>query len=96
MRKLNNIEPEDRRCCYCETWLDEKNYSKEHVVPRHAGGKIIKPCCKSCNREKGGLLLNEYLSKLSVRLSNMEATNIWYRHIQTKIINVLKMMDCIE
>lgn len=71
------------KCCYCERGLTTKNRTREHVIPRHKGGKIIKIACKYCNQEKGGLMLNSYIQLLELKLSNTkEDTN---RHSVLKI-----------
>jgi len=75
-------------CCYCEIPLSEKNFTKEHVIPKRVGGKIIKPCCKDCNAEKGGLMLNSYivfLNSLDYSVRN-----------QIKIKNANKLAKWIE
>lgn len=56
------------KCCYCEINLNSDNYSKEHVIPKHKGGTIIKPCCKECNFEKGGMMLSSYIKILNKQL----------------------------
>lgn len=52
------------KCCYCEIELDKFTCTREHVIPKHRGGKIIIPCCGECNGEKGGLMLHSYIQIL--------------------------------
>lgn len=72
-------------CCYCECILTGENYTREHVIPRRVGGKIIKPCCRDCNQEKGGLMLKSYIQLLNLKL--MESSGYSLRILQTKIKN---------
>lgn len=62
--KINSYFKSGMRCCYCDEILNENTCTREHVIPKHAGGKIIYPCCKHCNSEKGGLFLDGYIRLL--------------------------------
>jgi hypothetical protein len=53
-----------KKCCYCGCHLTKVNKTREHVIPKHAGGKIIAPCCDNCNTQKGGHTLFEYIEIL--------------------------------
>jgi len=55
-------------CCYCNTMLTPDNCTREHVVPKRVGGKIILPCCQECNTEKGGLMLHSYIQFLCYKV----------------------------
>ncbi len=64
-----SVHPTDSvYCCYCEKNC-LANYSKDHLVPKVKGGKNIihnkRPCCHTCNGEKGYSYLEEYLAYLS-------------------------------
>lgn len=74
-------------CCYCEIQLTEKNYTREHVISKHKGGKVIKPCCRDCNQEKGGLILHSYIQMLNLILADTKTNSELYTITQRKIIN---------
>lgn len=44
----------DNKCCYCGRELVEA--TKDHIIPLHKGGKLVKenviPCCRTCNSKK--------------------------------------------
>lgn len=82
---INRLFDGDVLCCYCETYLTPQNRTKEHVIPKRVGGKIIKPCCRNCNEEKGGLMLHSYIQLLNLQLSDAKPNEI--QRIQTKIKN---------
>ena|ERR1700685_1248274 len=63
-RYLKGSIKKPKICCYCEIRLDEKNYSRDHIVPKSKGGKRCKPCCKTCNFEKKDMTIREYISYL--------------------------------
>jgi hypothetical protein len=52
---------QNKNCCYCETSVPIAKVTREHIIPKHAGGRLVRPCCQACNREKGGMLLDEYI-----------------------------------
>ncbi len=64
------IQELNTTCCYCECIMDFHNgfkpnsATKDHIIPKHKGGKITKPCCFECNQEKGGLMLDSYIQML--------------------------------
>lgn len=52
-------------CCYCNDFLTINNCTREHIIPKSHGGKIIKPCCSNCNSEKANMTLFWYIKWLS-------------------------------
>lgn len=98
--KISTSEPKlkDNRkgykCCYCEIELTPENYTREHVIPKRVGGKIIRPCCKDCNSEKGGLMLKSYIQLLNFKL--LEEKGHPFIILQTKIKNANKIDEEIE
>lgn len=34
--------------------------TRDHIVPRSQGGKIVVPCCKACNHVKADLSIEEW------------------------------------
>lgn len=83
-----------KTCCYCEIKLNGNNGSKEHIIPKHRGGKITRPCCKDCNTEKGGLMLHSYIQFLNLKM--LEVTGIELQKLQTKIANANRLAKEIE
>ena len=84
------------KCCYCEIKLTEKNYTREHVIPKRVGGKIIKPCCNLCNTEKGGLMLHHYIMVLNQLALDSKPNTEAYLRLQTKIKNANRIAIEIE
>ena len=56
------------RCFYCGRRLSLRQVTLDHFLPRAAGGKSevfnLVACCKSCNREKGSALPEDYACPL--------------------------------
>lgn len=75
------------RCCYCEDVLTKDNATREHVIPKHKGGNIIKPCCRHCNSEKGGFMLHTYIDMLNLTLPEYENGTQEFKRLQLKIKN---------
>lgn len=48
-------------CCYCKRTLEPSTskartaMTRDHIVPRHLGGRRTVPCCRQCNQIKGPL-----------------------------------------
>lgn len=57
-----------KRCCYCERVLLPGEVTKEHIIPKSRGGRITRPCCLTCNREKKNMMLIEYVCYLQLKL----------------------------
>lgn len=83
--KFENTVSRDRSCCYCEVRLTADTFTRDHITPKSKGGKIIKPCCKECNFEKGSMLLREYIGFLNGRLFKVKGGEL--TKLQTKIKN---------
>lgn len=85
----------NKKCCYCNIWLTPENCSREHIVPSHAikakthtpVKNNIRPCCKDCNTEKGGMMLNVYIQYLNFCQWKSTVGSNEYKLLQTKIIN---------
>lgn len=56
-------------CAYCSGLSNDSILEIEHIVPRSKGGvnrlSNLSIACRTCNQEKGSLLPNEWLQKLS-------------------------------
>lgn len=64
---MNKVkETQTHICYYCGQLLTDDNFTIDHLIPLSRGGKHkmknLKPCCMSCNREKGSMTRDEYLS----------------------------------
>lgn len=89
------------KCCYCNVYLTspKNNLIKmppttrtmDHVIPKHRGGKILKPCCYACNQEKGGLMLHSYIQMLCLLQNDQKPGSKEYLLTQTKIDNANKI-----
>lgn len=59
-------------CYYCQTPLDAKNTTMDHIVPISRGGKSqrsnLVPACHSCNLEKRSLTPVEWIDYLEKKL----------------------------
>lgn len=75
---LNNANSRsgDTCCCYCgvQMLIREKRdpphpqrLTRDHVVPRSKGGRLIVECCSKCNLDKGILSLEEFRLVLAYR-----------------------------
>lgn len=84
------------QCCYCNEYLDRKNCTREHFIPKHKGGKIIIPACSECNNEKGGLMPVSYLHLLELLLEDVNLSLVNKYKIETKIKNVKKLIEDYE
>jgi hypothetical protein len=93
---LRSIEKsKDKNCCYCEVELTTRHISdpthrtREHVVPKSRGGKIIMAACFECNQEKGNLMLHSYIQMLNYKLHDYKGELL--SKLQTKIKNANKI-----
>ena len=89
---LKSVYKSYGKCCYCDIVMTEPgrlptSCTKEHVIPKHKGGKITKSCCYACNQEKGGLMLHSYIQMLCLLQADEKPNTDSYKLLQTKIIN---------
>lgn len=89
----NKFTPSLGRCCYCEVELTEKTKTRDHIIPKHKGGKITKKCCFDCNQEKGGLMPLSYLVFLEDKLISSNKTSKII--IKRKIRNLNRILTSI-
>lgn len=99
-------------CCYCGIGMDNLSkgvtYTKDHLVPKCKGGNKSKenkkPCCSTCNTEKGSRNLYQYVLYLKNRLLSLENYPIDYistldvlkKEIAFKIVNAENWIIYIE
>lgn len=81
-RYINDTKLKNGVCCYCEKKLNNRTYTKDHLIPKSKGGKIMMPCCYDCNQEKQDLPLEIYAMLLN---------HINPFHNKTKIKNALRI-----
>lgn len=91
-------------CCYCECKLTKRygltcsdtDKTRDHVIPKSKGGKILKDCCYACNQEKGSLMLHSYIQMLCLLQNDMKPGSKEYLLTQTKIDNANKIAKEID
>ena len=76
-----------KNCCYCELSMPIEDVTREHLIPRSGGGTFIAACCLQCNREKGNLLLIDWIIQLYA-----EQRKEWTRKNELKIRNAIKYL----
>lgn len=93
-RQFDLLPKSDKYCCYCEIELDRLSVTRDHIIPVSRGGlgsnyghPNIKPCCVSCNGEKGNLMLHSYIQLLNYKLEDVVKGSQDYLKLQTKIRN---------
>jgi hypothetical protein len=79
------------QCCYCECKLDDKIRTREHVIPKHQNGRVLRSCCLFCNREKGGRNLQGYKDWLTTKFYK-EKNDKQRAQIAVKIKNILALI----
>ena len=54
----------DWKCAYCDSQLNERNATIDHITPKFKGGHSTRSnmccCCSLCNREKASSLLEDW------------------------------------
>lgn len=64
------------KCYYCDIELNERIFTKDHVIPKSKGGKDtldnLVPCCVACNLKKADMILTrEQVRELEGRYSEV-------------------------
>lgn len=58
-------EVKNPRCIFCETKLNPKNATTDHIIPISKGGNNCQvnliTCCLDCNSERGNIEFYKYL-----------------------------------
>jgi hypothetical protein len=86
------MEDNKKYCCYCGVQLlFASRTTKEHLVPKSWGGNGTalnkKPCCFSCNRDRGNKPLSLWLAELEAAYANPQNSFKKY-NLEAKIENV--------
>lgn len=59
----------DKDCPYCGGVMSDgprgSSPTRDHVVPRSAGGRAILICCWTCNHRKGDMMPDDFLDTLA-------------------------------
>lgn len=65
--RLTKMLLSDPHCRYCNRILNTIDATIDHKIPRSRGGtnqiENLCLCCKQCNKEKGSMLVTEFLRK---------------------------------
>lgn len=65
----------DAKCLYCETKLNDRNATADHIVPISDGGNNCQVnlivCCKDCNNERGNIDFKTYISMKNKKYKNI-------------------------
>lgn len=68
LSRVNILARDEFECQYCGTELHTREATLDHIIPRSRGGRTtwenLVCCCKTCNRKKGGLLVDEARMRL--------------------------------
>jgi 5-methylcytosine-specific restriction endonuclease McrA len=66
----------DAKCLYCETKLNDKNATADHIVPISDGGNNTQVnlivCCNDCNNERGNIEFKTYISMKNKKYKNIK------------------------
>lgn len=97
LKAVKGIRTKGHNCCYCEVALKPGQATREHIIPKHTGGRVIQPSCQDCNAEKGGLTLENYLRYLlalaeAYRLGDVTLCSKKLRRTRVKIKNAIKFL----
>ena len=60
-----------KHCYYCKRQLSAPSdrsrtaATRDHIRPKHEGGRRTVPCCRQCNQLKGGMSIEEWRGVMS-------------------------------
>ena len=78
---LSKLKEYKWSCAYCLTDFstDHCKLEIEHIIPISRGGKHeinnLVPSCKKCNRQKGELTIEEWMSKITAVIEKETSSN---------------------
>lgn len=80
-KKIRLLIKDGNKCIYCENkFKDVEDATIDHILPKIKGGtnniNNLGLACSECNREKGNLLLTEY-----IRAKELKVTRILARYL---------------
>lgn len=71
------------QCFYCRDRLTDENRTRDHLHPKSKGGKLYDDnkvyACRTCNKWKGDLTIEEWLNKLKTLKRNKKTETIWVK-----------------
>lgn len=80
-----------KNCCYCEVQMPIAECTRDHLIPQRVGGSYVAACCLACNREKGCMLLIDYVIYLW-KVLRSEADPKKIKRTEVKIRNSIKFL----
>lgn len=88
-------------CCYCEKEIIYQNdLTVEHLIPKSFGGNNIRenkrPCCSSCNNDRGNDSLTMWILRMQQRLSRATEGSLFAPVLLIRIKNAQFWIHYIE
>lgn len=84
------------RCKYCLCKLSLQTVTRDHVIPRSAGGSNqshnIVAACEPCNRAKGSMPVKDFEKKVASPTYD-DPIWIWMRHMDYRINKALITLE---
>lgn len=80
-----------KNCCYCELTIPIREITREHIIPKSKGGRIVAPCCLACNRQKRDMLLIDFIIMLMTQRRGMVKPGV-IKRCDVKIKNSIKFL----
>lgn len=92
----NNVFIRDNyTCAYCNTNLEQKDCTVDHIIPKSKGGKStwnnMVTCCKKCNTIKGHKSLKEV--GFNLKIKPYTPTTYQFIQLQLKRIGIQDLID---
>jgi len=82
------------QCYYCREQLTDATRTRDHIWPKSKGGKLYKKnkvyACRSCNRYKRDLTIEEWLNVLLILKQTKKTKKIWAK--KETIIVILRSL----
>jgi len=82
------------QCYYCREQLTDATRTRDHIWPKSKGGKLYKMnkvyACRSCNRYKRDLTIEEWLEILTTLKPTKKNQKIWAK--KETIIVILRLL----
>ena len=74
------------QCYYCRDSLNDKNRTRDHIIPKSKGGLLSNGnkvfACRTCNKWKGDYTLEEWLEKVKALKRTNNTEDLWVKRIQ--------------
>ena len=87
-------------CCYCDSPLDIKDVTMEHIVPISKGGTFnptnLTVSCKNCNTNRGSQSFFIYCQQYNFdSLKIAKYKKLYFSNLEIKILNIAKE-ECLQ